>query len=94
MEEFYGYWSEKKIGGKKTLFEMQKTFDVDRRLVNWVKRDYNGTYANYIADQRVRNDSIKQQKQEQKYTEESSPEEFSEFMRSTLGGLTKGMKGN
>ena len=93
LEEFHGYWSEKKIGGNKTLFEMQKTFDVDRRLANWVKRDYNGTYANYIADKRVRNDSIKQQKQEQKYTDESSPEEFSDFMKQTLGGLTKGMKG-
>ena len=94
LQEFYNYWSEKKIDGKKMLYEMQKTFDVDKRLATWVQRDYNGTYDNYIADQKVKSDSTKQQEEEQKYTDEADPEEFGKFMKQTLTGLTKGMKGN
>ena len=94
LDEFYGYWTEKKIGGNKTLYEMQKTFDVDRRLSNWVKRDYNGTYKTHLDDNAIKQQSIKQQQEEQKYTDEADPEEFSQFMKKTLGGLTKGMKGN
>ena len=94
LDEFYGYWTEKKIGGNKTLYEMQKTFDVDRRLSNWVKRDYNGTYKTHLEDNAMKQQSIKQQKEEQKYTEEADPEEFGDYMKEISNEITKGMKGN
>ena len=39
INNFIYYWSESNEGGKKMKFEMQKTFDVKRRLVKW--RDNN-----------------------------------------------------
>ena len=94
LQEFNDYWSEKKLDGNKMLYEMQKTFNVDRRLATWVQRDYNGTYANYIDEQKLKKTTLEQLEQEKKYTEESDPEEFGKFMKQTLTGLTKGMKGN
>lgn len=41
LNEFYLYWTEKKPKGRKMKFEMQKTFDVSRRLARWKNNDYN-----------------------------------------------------
>ena len=38
IQEFVDYWTEKNISGKKMKFEMQKTFDIKRRLARWVKK--------------------------------------------------------
>jgi hypothetical protein len=40
LNDFYLYWTEKKPKGKKMLFEMQKTFDVKRRLDRWNKNNF------------------------------------------------------
>ena len=39
LNSFYLYWTEKKPKGRKMLFEMQKTFDIKRRLDRWHKND-------------------------------------------------------
>ena len=44
LEKFYLYWTEKKPKGRKMRFEMQKTFDVGRRLVTW--NDNNSKFNN------------------------------------------------
>lgn len=41
LNDFYLYWTEKKPKGRKMLFEMQKTFDVSRRLARWNKNNFN-----------------------------------------------------
>lgn len=41
LNEFYLYWTEKKPKGRKMLFEMQKTFDIKRRLDRWNKNNFN-----------------------------------------------------
>lgn len=41
LNEFYLYWTEKKPKGRKMKYEMQKTFDVSRRLARWIKNDFN-----------------------------------------------------
>ena len=41
LNDFYLYWTEKKPKGRKMLFEMQKTFDVKRRLDRWSKNNFN-----------------------------------------------------
>lgn len=35
LKEFVNYWTEHNEGGKKMRFEMQKVFDISRRLVTW-----------------------------------------------------------
>jgi len=39
LNNFYLYWTEKKPNGKKMRFEMEKVFDVKRRLGTWSKRN-------------------------------------------------------
>jgi len=39
LNGFYLYWSEKNPNGKKMKFEMQKTFDISRRLTKWKAND-------------------------------------------------------
>ena len=43
IDDFCNYWTESNINGNKMKFEMQKTFDVSRRLNRWVKnsKDWN-----------------------------------------------------
>lgn len=45
LRAFYDYWTEKNEGGRKMRFEMQKVFDIKRRLVTWSnneKKKFNG----------------------------------------------------
>jgi hypothetical protein len=37
--EFYDHWTEMNPGGKKMRFEMQKIFDVEKRLRTWLSND-------------------------------------------------------
>ena len=43
LDEFIDYWTEKNMSGTKAKYQMQKTFDVSRRLKRWVKnsKDWN-----------------------------------------------------
>lgn len=44
LREFFDYWVEKNEGGRKMRFEMQKVFDINRRLKTWSKNNFkNGT---------------------------------------------------
>lgn len=44
LAEFYRYWSEKQTTGWKMKWELQKTFEIDRRLVTWLnnQKKFNG----------------------------------------------------
>lgn len=49
LREFYDYWTESNEGGRKMKFEMQKTFDIQKRLAKWAsnqKTKTNGTSKN------------------------------------------------
>lgn len=46
LREFYDYWTEMNEGGRRMRFEMQKVFDIKKRLITWNKRNGNGTYKN------------------------------------------------
>jgi hypothetical protein len=46
LRDFYDYWTETNEGGRKMRFEMQKVFDMKRRLKTWDnnnKKSKNGT---------------------------------------------------
>ena len=36
LKEFYNYWTEANLSGKKMRFEMEKTFSISRRLDTWI----------------------------------------------------------
>ena len=47
VRDFFDYWTEKNEKGKKMRFEMQKVFDVSRRMNTWAKNNFkNGTRVN------------------------------------------------
>jgi hypothetical protein len=37
IDEFCSYWTERNLNGTKMKYEMQKTFDIKRRLQRWIK---------------------------------------------------------
>ena len=39
LKNFFQYWTEPNHSKTKMLFELQKTFDVERRLVTWARND-------------------------------------------------------
>ncbi len=52
LKDFVMYWTESNENGSKMKFEMQKTFDISRRLKRWVKNDFaskNKPQENYIS---------------------------------------------
>lgn len=46
LREFFDYWVEKNDGGRKMRFEMQKVFDIQRRLKTWSKNNNDGARFN------------------------------------------------
>lgn len=44
LNSFFSYWTEKNENGKKMRFEMQKVFEVGKRLATWNKNDKNSTF--------------------------------------------------
>jgi hypothetical protein len=53
LKDFFNYWTEKNENGKKMRFEMQKVFDIKRRLATWHNRTPNTTKP--IMDDLVKN---------------------------------------
>lgn len=43
LRAFYDYWTEHNERGKKMRFEMQKVFDIKKRLVTWSNNEKNRT---------------------------------------------------
>jgi hypothetical protein len=39
IKDFYAYWSERSSNSKKMRFEMEKVFDIDRRMQTWLKNN-------------------------------------------------------
>lgn len=46
--DFYIYWTEHSVNGKKMRFEKQKVFDIGRRLVIWAKNQQKFSIANLL----------------------------------------------
>lgn len=41
LKDFYEYWSEPNTSHTKMRFELQKTWDVNRRLARWARNNFN-----------------------------------------------------
>ena len=55
INEFCDYWTESNMSGSKMKFEMQKTFDVRRRLKKWIQnaKDWNLTPKANLSDYKL-----------------------------------------
>lgn len=47
LREFYDYWTESNEGGALMRYEMERVFDVSRRLATWEKRSKTKNGGNY-----------------------------------------------
>ena len=88
IQEFIDYWTEMLPNGKKQRWQKQKAFDINRRLIAWAKRDYNGLYKEH----KVQIEKVRQERYLRKAEKESymTPEE----QKLELSKLTKGLFGN
>lgn len=41
LQDFFDYWSEPNTSNTKMRFELQKTWDVNRRLARWARNNFN-----------------------------------------------------
>jgi len=52
LRNFFNYWTEKNTNGKKMRFEMQKVFQIERRLTTWSNNDkFKGNGKQQLTDQ-------------------------------------------
>jgi hypothetical protein len=60
LRAFYDYWTEKNEGGKKMKFEMQRVFEIEKRLRTWSNNNFqkngksNGTPKTFDKDKLTR----------------------------------------
>ena len=47
LKAFIDYWTEKSHNGKKEKWQMEKTFDVGRRLIKWSNNDFDGLWKEH-----------------------------------------------
>ena len=63
IEEFCDYWTESNEKGKRLKFEMQKTFDINRRLKTWHKNEFKNGNKKYKLDGREQKESNRSSKE-------------------------------
>ena len=90
VQEFVDYWTEMMPNGKKQRWQKQKAFDVNRRIIAWAKRDYNGLYKEHKFQlERIRQDEYLREAEKNAYM---TPEEQKEQLAELAGGLFKNAK--
>jgi len=53
LKNFFQYWTEPNHSKTKMLFELQKTFDIERRLVTWARNDKTFAPKQQIKEDRL-----------------------------------------
>jgi len=53
LKNFFQYWTEPNHSKTKMLFELQKTFDIERRLVTWARND-----KTFAPKQKIKEDRL------------------------------------
>lgn len=58
VKDFCMYWTEKTASGKQERWQLQKTFEVERRLVTWLNKAFNGFSKNHYQDNKPKGKEI------------------------------------
>ena len=87
LDQFFGHWSEKKIGGNKMRFEKQDAFSVPHRIATWAKNDYDSHYATHVNKKR----NIKEQQERDKILQnaDTDPEGLKRYVKGISMGIAK-----
>ena len=87
IQEFVDYWTEMLPNGKKQRWQKQKAFDVNRRIIAWAKRDYNGLYKEHKFQlEKIRQDEYLREAEKKAIM---TPEEQRRKIKEITGGLFK-----
>ena len=87
IQEFVDYWTEMMPNGKKQRWQKQKAFDVNRRIIAWAKRDYNGLYKEHKFQlEKIRQDEYLREAEKKAIM---TPEEQRLKIKEITGGLFK-----
>jgi len=90
VQEFVDYWTEMLPNGKKQRWQKQKAFDINRRIIAWAKRDYNGSYKEHKFQlEKIKQDEYLKQAEKDAFM---TPEEQKEQLAEILGGLFTNVK--
>lgn len=78
VRAFYDYWTEPNKSKSKMKFELEKTWDLNRRLATWANREssYNKNQVELSA--RERNAEIERQEQRERMARQTTPEQRQE----------------
>lgn len=58
VKDFCMYWTEKTASGRQERWQLQKTFEVERRLVTWLNKAFNGFSKNHYQDNKPKGKEI------------------------------------
>ena len=87
IQEFVDYWTEMLPNGKKQRWQKQKAFDVNRRIIAWAKRVYNGLYKEHKFQlEKIRQDEYLREAEKKAIM---TPEEQRQKIKEITGGLFK-----
>jgi len=50
LQAFVDYWTEQNTNGNRMKYQMEKTFDIDKRLNTWSNNDYDGLWKKHKED--------------------------------------------
>ena len=81
LKAFADHWTEPSQGGLKMKCEMEKTFEIGRRLSTWSRNDFEGFQKEWVRE-RSEKKNIKDLKEREKAAElngDTDPEEFKKF---------------
>jgi hypothetical protein len=87
LDEFVDYWTEKTLDGKKYKFQLEKTFEIPRRLNTWSKQDFKGTYKKHKEEIARKIDDEYYRKK----AEDAVPYKDVKFQREEVKNLSKGI---
>ena len=75
LQEFIDYWTELTTNGKRQRWQKEKAFSVNRRLLTWIKRDYNGHYRQHKEYLKQQEDRDYYRKIEEQIDDEKAKEQ-------------------
>ena len=66
LRKFFDYWSEMNKSGTKMRFELERTWEVSKRLATWASRDNNFKFSMEIGTV-LRDNTIEKYQNEEKW---------------------------
>ena len=94
LSAFADHWTEPSHGGKKMKYQMERTFEIGRRLATWARNDFEGFQKEWIRKQHDREEMIERKNKELKAEQDgdTAPEEFKKFFDDMKKQIRKKVK--